>query len=205
MEARVKKYYLWGVERMEKKEKEMEKAQVGKWKVVRVLYKLEVGEAGSEREEMVSSKEEEFIWGCGELLEGFEQGLKGLSAGDKFAFSVSKESGYGEYETEKVVEVPRSSFEIRGKFDESIVKEDAMLPMYDGEGHRVEGLVVSVGDEVVVMDFNHPLAGEELHYSGEVLGVREASVEELAGLVNRSEKECGCGGCGGGCGEGGCH
>jgi len=52
--------------------------------------------------------------------------------------------------------------------------------MHDQEGNRMQGLVVEITDTFVKMDFNHPLAGKNLHFIGEVLEVRPASLEELS-------------------------
>jgi FKBP-type peptidyl-prolyl cis-trans isomerase SlyD len=54
------------------------------------------------------------------------------------------------------------------------------LTLVDQDGNPMRGKVVEAGEEVVIMDFNHPLAGKGLHFTGEVLNVREASEEELA-------------------------
>jgi FKBP-type peptidyl-prolyl cis-trans isomerase SlyD len=178
--------------------------KAGKGKYVEVSYKLEVGDEGEERELMEEAPPEKpmkFIYGSGLMLEAFEEELKGKEGGDKFSFSIGKEQAYGEYKNEYVTRIPKSSFHINGKFDAEVVKEEKIIPMYDGEGRRLEGIVVEVREEDVLMDFNHPLAGETLHFEGEIVTVREATVEELADL---SGGGCGHEGCGGGCG-GGCH
>jgi FKBP-type peptidyl-prolyl cis-trans isomerase SlyD len=51
--------------------------------------------------------------------------------------------------------------------------------MQDQDGNPMDGRVLEIGTETVKMDFNHPLAGEELHFKGEILEVREATAEEL--------------------------
>ena len=63
--------------------------------------------------------------------------------------------------------------------DFNLLKIDNVLPMSDGQGNTMNGKVVSFDDTMVKMDFNHPLAGHTLHFSGEVLEVRVASPEEL--------------------------
>jgi len=181
-------------------------------KFVSLSYDLNVGEDG-ERELMEKATSEhplEFIFGTNSMLPAFENNLDGLSQGDSFEFTLSPEQAYGEYDEEHVVDLPKNIFEVDGKVDEQVVFEGNTIPMMDTNGNRLNGSVVSVGDDTVKMDFNHPLAGETLHFSGNVLTVREATPEEIAALF--APQGCGCGcedqeSCGdgaGGCGCGGC-
>ncbi|MDR3127413.1 MAG: FKBP-type peptidyl-prolyl cis-trans isomerase [Tannerellaceae bacterium] len=179
--------------------------EIGSGKHVEVAYSLHVGEAGEERELMEEATKEKplgFIFGGGSMLGSFEAQLKGKRAGEEFAFSLSAGEAYGDFRNELVTHISKSAFAINGKFDEEIVQVDKIIPMYDSEGHRLEGVVLEVNEETVLMDFNHPLAGETLHFAGSVLSVREATIEELA-AVSAQSHSCGsgCGGCGGGCGQ----
>lgn len=98
------------------------------------------------------------------------------------------------------MEIPKSVFEVDGKIDEELLEEGKTIPMMDTSGNRLLGSVVEVKDDVVSMDFNHPLAGELLHFSGEVLEVRDATTEEIASLY--AQDEGGCSGCSdAGCGD----
>jgi FKBP-type peptidyl-prolyl cis-trans isomerase SlyD len=169
-------------------------------KFVSVSYDLNVGE-NDERELMERATEEHpllFIFGTETMLPAFEDKLKGLSAGDSFLFSLQPEEAYGEYYEENVLELPRDIFEVEGRFDNEFVKEGAVVPMMDSDGHRQNGSVLEVNDDMVLVDFNHPLAGETLHFEGRVLDVREATAEEIAGLAASMEDgcSCGCGDCG---------
>lgn len=76
-----------------------------------------------------------------------------------------------------------------------MIKKGAVLPMMTQDGYRINGVVVSVDSDNVVMDFNHPLAGKDVRFKGKITVVRDATPEEL------KPQSCGCG-CGGGCGEG---
>lgn len=194
--------------------------QISDNKYVTVTYDLNVGE-GEERELMEQATVQqplEFIFGTNSMLEAFEDQLRGLSQGDTFSFRLTPEEAYGDYDDTKLLELPKNIFEIDGKIDKEVLFEGNTLPMMDSSGNRLVGSVVSIGEEVVTMDFNHPLAGEIMHFEGTVMGVREASVEEIAALF--SGGGCGCGsgedggcGCGSsdeshaggcGCGSGGC-
>ena len=178
-------------------------------KYVAVIYDLNVGE-GEERELMEKATREvplKFIYGTGMMIPSCEDALAGLESGDQFDFSLTPENAYGEYNEDHVLELPKNIFEIDGKFDSEMVKEGNTIPMMDADGHRMNGSVLEVKKDVVVMDFNHPLAGETLHFKGEVVDVHEPTAEEIAAMTSSS---CGggCEGCGGGCGDhecGGCH
>lgn len=169
-------------------------------KFVSLSYDLNVGE-GSEKELMERATPEqplEFIYGTNSMLEAFEKNLDELSEGDSFDFTLTPDQAYGEYDDEHLVDLPKNIFEVDGKVDENVVFEGNTIPMMDANGNRLNGSVVSMDDESVKMDFNHPLAGETLHFSGKVLSVREATPEEIAALF--APQECGCGsGCG--CGD----
>lgn len=188
-------------------------------KFVSVTYDLNVGE-GEDRELMEKATAEQplnFIFGTGSMLEAFEKALKGLEVGDKFDFSLSPEEAYGEYVEDHVLDLPKKIFEVEGKFDENVIYEGNTVPMMDSNGNRLNGSVLSIGEDTVKMDFNHPLAGETLHFSGEVLDVHDPSEKEIQELLAPAGG-CGCGcdhdcseGCGDGCedsehkGGCGCH
>ncbi len=166
-------------------------------KVVSLTYDLNVGE-GKERELMERATVENpltFMFGMGMMLEAFEDNIKGLQKGDKFSFSLTPEQAYGIFEESHVVDIPKNIFEIDGKFDDERIVVDATVPMMDANGNRLHGTVVEITDENVKMDFNHPLAGETLHFSGEVIDIHEPTVEEIAALNGGGGCGCGCSSC----------
>jgi FKBP-type peptidyl-prolyl cis-trans isomerase SlyD len=120
-----------------------------------------------------------FLFGFGSVLPDFETSLSGKQKGDKFDFRVSAKNGYGMYEKDYVVNIDRKAFEVDGQFDDARVKVGSELEMTDADGNPLMGKVINITDKAVEMDFNHPLAGYDLHFIGEVLDVREASQEEL--------------------------
>lgn len=172
-------------------------------KSVSAEYELYVdGEVEGEPEMMEKATAEQplsFIYGVGMMLPKFEESLFGLAAGDKFDFHIPAEEAYGMYEDENVIDLDRSIFEIDGKLDEKMIFAGNVVPLMDSEGNRLNAQVVEVTDTNVKVDLNHPLAGENLHFKGSVLEVREATEDELAALTGGG---CGCGS--GGCGSGDC-
>jgi FKBP-type peptidyl-prolyl cis-trans isomerase SlyD len=153
-------------------------------KVVSLSYRLEAD--GNEVEVVTKEQPMQFMYGVGYLLPTFEKQIADMSVGDKFDFVLQAADAYGEIDEEAIMELPRNVFEIDGKFDEQFVQVGRSIPMQDQEGNRLYGTVENVGNTTVTMNFNHPLAGNTLHFAGEIVDVREATPEDLAG-------SCGCG------------
>ncbi len=174
-------------------------------KYITVAYKLYSIEDGERDfvEEAPAEHPFQFISGLGMTLDAFESQLTGLNVGDKFDFTIGAADAYGEYDEEHVIDLPKNIFLIDGKFDSERVVEGAVIPLMTAEGQRINGSVVEVKDDVVVMDMNHPLAGCDLNFVGEVVTSRLATNEELAEVARMMSGGCGggCGSCGGGCGD----
>lgn len=174
-------------------------------KSVAAEYELYVdGSEGGKPELMekaTAQKPLSFIFGVGMMLPKFEENLFGLETGDKFDFRISAEDAYGMYEDENVIDLDRSIFEIDGKLDEKIIYAGNVVPLMDSEGNRLNAQVVEVNSTHVKVDLNHPLAGENLHFKGSVLEVREATDQEMALLYSGG---CGCSSGNGGCSSTGC-
>ena len=176
-------------------------------KYITVAYKLYV--MRDEKQEMVEEATVEhpfqFISGLGTTLERFEKEIIALNPGDKFDFVIPCAEAYGDYIPEGVHTVSKDMFNIDGVFDSERIYPGSVIPLQDGEGHQFYGTVVEVTDTTVTVDLNHPHAGKDLNFKGEVVTSRPATVEEMQKVINMLSGE-GCGGCGGGCGEcgGGC-
>ena len=176
------------------------------------LYSIENGEKDFEEEAPVEHPFQ-FISGLGMTLEPFEAQIKDLQIGDKFDFTIPASEAYGEYDDDHVIDLPKEIFMIEGEFDSDRVVEGAVIPLMTSEGQRINGSVVEVKEDVVVMDMNHPLAGCDLNFTGEVVESRPATNEELAEVARMMGGgcgSCGCGDCGDGCsdhecGGGCCH
>jgi FKBP-type peptidyl-prolyl cis-trans isomerase SlyD len=121
-----------------------------------------------------------FLFGHSGLPEKFEAELDGLNVGDKFKFVLESDEAYGDFENEAVVRLPLDIFKVEGKFNVEDFPVGKMVPMSDPEGNIMQGKVVEVTDKDIQMDFNHPLAGMPLHFTGSVMDVRDASSDEIS-------------------------
>ena len=103
-----------------------------------------------------------------------------------------------------MIDLPKNIFEIDGKFDSERVFAGNVLPLMNADGNHLNGTVVEVKEDVVVMDFNHPFAGKDLHFVGTVTESREATNAEIQEMANMFSGGCGggCGDCCGSCGDG---
>ena len=155
--------------------------KVGKDKVVTLTYVLRFDNEDGEVIQTVE-KDRPFVhlFGAGTLLPTFEENLAGLTEGDEFSFHLASDDAYGESTEEGIIELEKELFEIDGKLDEEIVAIGKMVAMQDENGSPVDGRVLAIKDKTIVMDFNHPLAGQNLYFTGQIIEVREASEEELS-------------------------
>lgn len=178
--------------------------EIGKYKMVTLTYDLHVDDENGEMVEQATiEKPLQFLYGAGMMLPKFESHLEGLKQDEPFNIKLDKLDAYGEVNNEAVVELPKSVFLVDGNFDDELIKVGNTVPMMSSNGQRMNGLVLEITDEVVKMDFNHPLAGEDLFFAGKVVEVREASDEEVAQILSGGSGGCGCGS-GGDCGDGSC-
>jgi FKBP-type peptidyl-prolyl cis-trans isomerase SlyD len=149
--------------------------------VVTVHYTLrDGGHDGEVVESTLQGEPLAFIYGVGMMIEDFEKNLAGKLAGDAFAFGIPSDRAYGEYDEDARAEIPRSVFNLEPDQEEQLFQLGNMLPLVDGEGHQLDGLVVGTTETTITVDFNHPMAGVDLHFTGEVVSVRPAEPEELA-------------------------
>lgn len=186
-------------------------------KYVEMVYDLyEVVADGDDRlvHQVDENDPEKIVYGVTKgVILPLEKALEGLKPGDKFDVSIKADEAFGPHDPQQVAVLERDIFEVDGKFDGEHVKVGAHLPMMTADGYRIDGVVMSVNDHEVVMDFNHPLAGKDVRFVGHVGVVRDATPEEIHpahGCCGCGDS-CGCDGkdadaqqCGGGC-CGGCN
>ncbi|MBN2669309.1 MAG: FKBP-type peptidyl-prolyl cis-trans isomerase [Bacteroidales bacterium] len=141
--------------------------------VVELSYKMNfVGD-----EELIESFHEkrplEIIVGIGEMLPAFEEEIIGKKVGEYFSFVIPKEKAFGDFDDSLVTSVPIETFyDQNGKIDDRIIFEGAIVTMDTDDGEEQDAFILEIDDEEVLIDFNHPFAGEDLQYEGRILSVR---------------------------------
>ena len=156
--------------------------KIEKNKVVAVTYDLTVD--GKLADRATEDRPLDYIHGTHMLIPRFEAEVEGLEEGAEFTFAVTPEEGYGEYDEKMCFDVPRSAFTINGEIREDLMQVGRTVPMMGRDGNILQAVIVAVKPDGVTLDFNHPMAGKELHFAGKVLSVRDATEKELTEGLN---------------------
>ncbi len=176
--------------------------------VVEFCYDLEVD--GQIVDKATQERPLDYIHGTGSLLPKLEEHIEGMEPGSKFDVTLSPVDGYGEVDPSRIIDLPKAAFEVNGEIREDLLVPGNTIPMMNSMGGVIPGVGLEGTVVSVKMDLNHQMAGKTLHFTGEILTVREATEKELTeGLHGEYVHTCGCGGChghDGGCGSdcGGC-
>lgn len=141
-------------------------------KVVIFHYTL-TNDAGEVLDSSQGDEPMPYLHGHHNIVPGLESRIQGSKPGDSFDVTVSPEDGYG-VRDKPTTEIPRDQF--AGIED---LSPGMQLFTETPEGDLIPFFVAEVTDEQVVIDFNHPLAGETLHFAIEIVNIREANAEEL--------------------------
>ena len=140
--------------------------------VVSINYKLTVDG------ELLDSSDEagplQFLAGHDNIVPGLERKMIGMKIGDSKDVVVSPADGYGEFDEEGFMDVPRNELP-----DDLEIEEGLELNITDDDGEEQYARVDSMTDDMVRLDFNHPLAGAELHFNVTVVALREPTKDEL--------------------------
>ena len=155
-------------------EQKVRPMQIAANKAVSIDYTL-TNDAGEVIDSSAGGAPLVYLHGAGNIIVGLEKALVGKQAGDEVKVSVEPEEAYGEYSAELVATLNRSMFE---GVDELEVGMQFHASGLDG-GMQIVTIRELEGDDVIV-DGNHPLAGQRLHFAVKVVNVRDASQEEVA-------------------------
>ncbi len=157
------------------------------------VYGIEYTVKNSKGEVVDSNKGQaplEFISGKGQIIPGLEKEIETMNVGEEKTVKVPANEAYGEYNEEMVQEVPRDQFE---GID---LQKGMTLYGQTPDGQTIAVTVKDFDDQKVIIDYNHPLAGEDLTFDVKIVTKREATADEaLSGQVGG--QACSCGeGCG---------
>lgn len=106
-----------------------------------------------------------FTVGAGEMIPGFDAAVNGMKVGETKTVKIEPGEAYGEHNPEGIQAVPKESFPEDFEFEQGLVIEGSV------QGQPVRGIISQVEDEVVVVDFNHPMAGKNLNFDIELVKV----------------------------------
>jgi FKBP-type peptidyl-prolyl cis-trans isomerase SlyD len=117
-----------------------------------------------------------YLHGAQNIIPGLEQALSGLKIGDARDVKVEAKDAYGDMDPDAFELVTYDSFPPDFKLEEGMG-----LRMVDrSNGRQMEAYVSELREDGALLDLNHPLAGETLHFNVEVVGLRKATSEEVA-------------------------
>ena len=122
-------------------------------KVVEFCYELEV--EGAVVDQTTKERPLDYIHGTGSLLPKLEAAIEGMEPGDRFDVTLSPADGYGEVEPERIIDLPKSAFEVNGEVREDLLVPGNTIPMLNGMGGVIPGVVLEVSEDSVKMDLNH--------------------------------------------------
>lgn len=154
--------------------------KIRKNSIATVRYTVTDATSGKILQQVSGDRQQEFLFGYQLLLEAFERNLEGMSPGETFHFHAPQNEAYGPVDPKAVVDLPLATFaEEDGHIDPEVVQVGHVFPMGDQQGNQLYGKIIKIGKDMVTMDFNHPMAGKDLIFSGEIVAVREALPDEL--------------------------
>jgi peptidylprolyl isomerase len=112
----------------------------------------------------------EFTVGSGQVIKGFDDGVRGMQVGDKKTVEIPVGDAYGEKNQEMIIEFPLD------QFPPDMKPEPGMqLMMNNGEGQQFPVTVSEVNGDTVILDANHPLAGQDLIFDIELMDLQPTS------------------------------
>lgn len=142
-------------------------------KVVTFAYVLKLDD-GEEIDSATATDPLAYLHGQKQIIRGLEEALEGMEAGQSKKISLAPVDAYGDYDPDGLSELPLEAFP-----DDFEVAEGIPIQLEDSSSGRVvEAIISDVDEDVVVVNTNHPLAGETLHFDVEIVNVRAATADE---------------------------
>ena len=113
----------------------------------------------------------EFEVGCGTVIPGFDTGVTGMEVGEKKTITIPADEAYGPKQEEMIMEFPKDRFPA-----DMVPEVGVQLNMSNGSGQNFPVVIVEVKDDMVILDANHPLAGEDLTFDLELVEIKSKSL-----------------------------
>ena len=129
-----------------------------------------------------------FLQGHGNIIPGLEKAIQGMKIGESKTVSVKAAEAYGEFDPENFTEVPRTEFPA-----EIPLEIGTEIGVNDENGEELTAYIEEVEADKITLNFNHPLAGKDLEFKVKIVGLREATPEELEHGHIHGDHECECG------------
>jgi peptidylprolyl isomerase len=133
--------------------------------VVKVHYTGRLTD-GTQFDSSVGRAPLEFTVGAGQMIKGFDDGVKGMTVGDKKTIQITPEEGYGNRDENAIIEFPAT-----GVPNDMKLEPGMQLTLRDQSGRPIQVVVTEIRSEVIMMDANHFLAGKDLVFDVELVEI----------------------------------
>ena len=140
-------------------------AQVKEGDVVRVHYTGKLNN-GEQFDSSVGREPLEFTVGAGQMIKGFDAAMPGMAVGDKKTVNIIPEDGYGEKSDDAIIEFPKENVPADMKLEPGMP-----LTLSNQAGQPVPVIVIEVKDDIIILDANHFLAGQDLVFDIELVEI----------------------------------
>ena len=148
--------------------------------IVTIVYELRDGNADGELLERMDSRYPfTFLFGNGKLLKSFEENLRGLSVDDGFEFILTVDEAYGKNNALNILKIEKRDFHRASDVPEDYIEIGNLVNLMDDDGLNHNGKIIDITDTYIQVDFNHAMVDKELHFKGNVIAIRPATLEEL--------------------------
>lgn len=155
-------------------------------RVISMFYELKDANTGEILESNLEGKDISFVTGKQQILQKLEDEINNLKAGENKIVKISAKEGVGEYDSSAIQSIAKEQF----AGIDLVEGMELLGESEDGQTTRV--IVKAIGDEEVMVDFNHPYAGKDLEFNVKIIENREATEDEIAMGIPAGAKTCGC-------------